>query len=89
MLNQFYAKTQAIKDIERLCTAIAQRNKISFVAALECLPEDKQAAYDEYLSSQYRNQLNAMFGSEWFQKASPAVLYNVSVKNYRKHIYSL
>ena len=89
MLNKFYCKTQAIKDIEKLCSAIAQRNKISFVAALECLSEDKQAAYDEYLASQYTDKLNAMFGAQWFKKASPAVLYNVSVKNYKKHIYTL
>ena len=68
---------QSVKEIETLCAKIASRNNISFHDAFECL------------SRQYKNKLNNMFGADWIKKASPVMLYNVSLKNYKKHIYTL
>ena len=41
------------------------------------------------MTRQYKNKLNNMFGADWIKKASPVMLYNVSLKNYKKHIYTL
>ena len=80
---------QSVKEIETLCAKIASRNNISFHDAFECLSEEQQAIYDEYMTRQYKNKLNNKFGADWIKKASPVMLYNVSLKNYKKHIYTL
>ena len=77
---------QSVKEIETLCAKIASRNNISFHDAFECLSEEQQAVYDEYMTRQYKNKLNNMFGADWIKKASPVMLYNVSLKNYKKDI---
>lgn len=79
----------SIKDIEKMCYVTAQSKNISFNEAFNCLTEEQQAAYDEYLTRQYKNKLNTLFGTDWIKKASPVVLYKLSVKNYKKHIYTL
>lgn len=79
---------QSVKEIETLCAKIASRNNISFHDAFECLSEEQQAIYDEYMTRQYKNKLNNMFGADWIKKASPVMLYNVSLKNY-KNIFIL
>lgn len=81
--------TQSVKEIETLCSVIAQRNNISFHDAFDRLSEEQQAVYDEYMTRQYKSKLNNMFGADWTKKTPPVVLYNLSLKNYKKHIYSL
>ena len=41
---------QSVKEIETLCAKIASRNNISFHDAFECLSEEQQAVYDEYMT---------------------------------------
>ena len=48
---------QSVKEIETLCAKIASRNNISFHDAFECLSEEQQAVYDEYMTRQYKNKL--------------------------------
>lgn len=45
---------QSVKEIETLCAKIASRNNISFHDAFECLSEEQQAIYDEYMTRQYK-----------------------------------
>lgn len=75
---------QSVKEIETLCAKIASRNNISFHDAFECLSEEQQAVYDEYMTRQYKNKLNNMFGADWIKKASPVMLYNVSLEKLQK-----
>ena len=76
-------------EIEGLCNAMAKSYNISFQKAFGFLSEEQQAIYDEYLTRQYKNKLNTLFGNNWAQKATPVMLYATSLKNYKKHMYSL
>jgi len=80
---------QSVKEIETLCAVIAKNNNISFHDAFARLSDEQQAVYDEYMTSQYKKKLNQVYGSDWTKKASPVLLYQTSLKNYPKHIYSL
>ena len=79
----------AFQAIENKCNQIANKQKISFAQAFGLLSDEQQALYDEYMSCQYKRKLNTLFGTEWTKKATPLMLYKVSVKNYKKHICSL
>lgn len=76
-------------EIEGLCNAMAKSYNISFQKAFGFLSEEQQTIYDEYLTHQYKNKLNMLFGNNWAKRAAPVMLYATSVKNYKKHIYSL
>ena len=81
--------TQSVKEIESLCFVIAKKNKISFQDAFARLTEEQQAIYDELMTREYKTKLNQVYGADWIKKASPVLLYQTSLKNYRKHVYSL
>ncbi len=85
---QTITNTKAI-EIEGLCNAMAKSYNISFQKAFGLLSEEQQAIYDEYLTRQYKNKLNALFGNNWMKKATPVMLYATSLKNYKRHMYSL
>ncbi|MCX4349592.1 MAG: hypothetical protein OSJ76_07420 [Alphaproteobacteria bacterium] len=80
---------QSVKEIETLCLVIAQKNKISFQDAFARLTDEQQAIYDELMTREYKTKLNQVYGADWMKKASPVLLYQTSLKNYRKHVYSL
>lgn len=80
---------QSVKEIEKLCLVLAKNYNISFHDAFNSLSEEQQAIYDEYMTRQYKNKLNNTFGADWVRKASPVLLYQTSLNNYKKHIYSL